>query len=52
MNFEIEKADITDVRSAGLFMDVRTKDGESHLLGTSWRKDFKEYMGKMGVSVQ
>lgn len=52
VNFEIEKADITDVRSAGLFMDVRTKSGDSYLLGTSWKKEFKEYMGKMGVSVQ
>lgn len=52
VNFEIEKADITDVRSAGLFMDVRTKSGDSYLLGTSWKKEFKEYMEKMGVPVQ
>ena len=52
VNFEIEKADIADVRRAGLFVDVRTKNGDSYLLGTSWKKELKEYMGKMGVAVQ
>ena len=52
VNFELEKADITDVRSAGLFMDVRTKDRKSYLLGTSWKKELKGYLEQMGVPVE
>ena len=33
VNFEVEKDDISSVRSAGLFMDIRTKSGDSYLVG-------------------
>lgn len=52
VNFELEKDDITDVRSAGLFVDVRTKNRESYLLGTSWKKELKAYLQQMGVPVE
>lgn len=49
VNFELEKDDITDVRSAGLFTDIRTKNRESYLLGTSWKKELKGYLEQMGA---
>lgn len=52
VNFELEKDDITDVRSAGLFTDVRTRNGESYLLGTSWKKELKGYLEQMGLRVE
>lgn len=52
VNFELEKADIAEVRSAGLFMDVRTKNRESYLIGTSWKKEFKGYLEQMGLPVE
>ena len=52
VNFEVEKDDISSVRSAGLFMDIRTKSGDSYLVGTSWRKELKGYLQQMGVPVE
>lgn len=52
VNFEVEKDDISSVRSAGLFMDIRTKSGDSYLVGTSWKKELKGYLQQMGVSVE
>lgn len=52
VNFELAKDDITDVRSAGLFLDIRTKDRESYLLGTSWKKELKGYLRQMGLPVE
>lgn len=52
VNFELEKDDITDVRSAGLFTDIRTKNRESYLLGTSWKKELKGYLEQMGAPVE
>lgn len=51
VNSELEKDDITDVRSAGLFVDVRTKNRKSYLLGTSWKKELKCYLEQMGLPV-
>lgn len=52
VNFEVEKDDISSVRSAGLFMDIRTKSGDSYLVGTSWKKELKGYLRQMGVPVE
>lgn len=52
VNFEVEKDDISSVRSAGLFMDIRTKSGDSYLVGTSWKKELKGYLQQMGVPVE
>ncbi|HJB40507.1 MAG TPA: hypothetical protein H9943_08950 [Candidatus Ruthenibacterium avium] len=52
VNFEVEKDDIASVRSAGLFMDIRTKSGDSYLVGTSWKKELKGYLQQMGVPVE
>lgn len=52
VNFEVEKDDIASVRSAGLFMDIRTKSGDSYLVGTSWKKELKGYLRQMGVPVE
>ena len=52
VNFEVEKDDIASVRSAGLFMDIRTKSGDSYLVGTSWKKELKCYLQQMGVPVE
>ncbi len=52
VNFELKKDDIMVVRSAGLFMDIRTKDRESYLVGTSWKKELKGYLEQMGVPMQ
>lgn len=52
VNFEVEKDDISLVRSAGLFMDIRTKSGDSYLVGTSWKKELKGYLQQMGVPVE
>ena len=52
VNFEVEKDDISSVRSAGLFMDMRTKSGDSYLVGASWKKELKGYLQQMGVPVE
>lgn len=52
VNFKVEKDDISSVRSAGLFMDIRTKSGDSYLVGTSWKKELKGYLQQMGVPVE
>ena len=33
-------------------MDIRTKSGDSYLVGTSWKKELKGYLQQMGVPVE
>ena len=51
-DFELKKEDIAEVRNAGLFLDVRTKDRESYLIGSSWKKELKGYLAQMGLPLQ